>query len=70
LHPIPELFGGRFGKSHHQDLIHTQLFFQNQSQEQTLNGISFTGTGTGLNQIDAFKGGVRQIEWFQEYKSF
>ena len=52
--PIPELFGRRFSKRHHQDLINTELFFQDQPQEQSLNCISFAGTGTGLNQIDAF----------------
>jgi hypothetical protein len=64
-YPITQLFGGGFGKCDDQDLINRQLLFQDESQEQCLNGVCFTGSGTGFNKTGTFQRGIDEVKGFQ-----
>ncbi|CRZ96001.1 Uncharacterised protein [Vibrio cholerae] len=68
---VTQLCSGRFGKSHHQNLIHTQwmrvtsfraAMSKHQTQIESGNGVGFSGACRGLNQPRSMQRKTQRIE--------
>jgi hypothetical protein len=50
-----QIFGGSFSVGNNQDLLDAEVFFKKKAENQTADGIGFTGSGTGINEIEALE---------------